>query len=795
MHHRTCGQCERDYHTWCISPNKLESDPKGNWFCSEGCKKIFSGLHECLGKQIPAGHGNLTWSLLKSDSNNTNDPNNAAITETYSKLNLALLVIHECFKPFKQPYCDTDLAEDMIFSRGSDVNQMNFQGFYTMLLERNDELTVATVRIHGAQVAEIPLIGTRFQYQRRGMCRLLISMLEKMLMDLGVERLILPTVSSLLDNWSSFGFTKMTDSQRLQVLDYTFMEFQGTIICQKSLMKIPQAEPCQSKGAPLDVDNAESLASSDDNVSFTWKIDNFSALLCTKKYPDTLLTGQLRWRILLYPKGRGTVDDLSVSFGVEGGSELSLGWSRYAQLSMTMVNQLQGSKSITKETRHLLNKMGSDFGFLSLMSLNELHDLSKGYVVNDTCIIQGNITVHKARIQVSHVQQTGAESVKGPRSSSAACRDTCLKNVTAFQDAKTSEQVCIELSDTDSEPTLEMEKKEVPDISSTTRNATSFQNVPASQGSASSAEIIELSDSSTDHSLEEELNCVSSASPSDLMNFRGLAKIKKEYVPLLEEVCSWHPSLIECQKQRSPDYTKWAFTALGKVLHFLKIKKVKDMTTSVCEELEGLYTELKAFKFDLTWLQPHVETALDMNKYVERAAEVKTLRENVKDLEIESKRLEAELVAVRNDLEKAGQGFEGMTMSSFPLPLIFRLVQRKNHRVKHLAYKEMTKSHVSMSSLSNSVEFGNENGEKEDSASTLKVKRRKLSASSSGYRTDHDGTHRTPVLRSRNRVQDGEKEVNASPLKVKRRKLSASSSGYRTDRDGTHRTPVLRSRN
>lgn len=80
--------------------------------------QIFSGLHECLGKQIPAGHGNLTWSLLKSDSNNTNDPNNAAITETYSKLNLALLVIHECFKPFKQPYCDTDLAEDMIFSRG-----------------------------------------------------------------------------------------------------------------------------------------------------------------------------------------------------------------------------------------------------------------------------------------------------------------------------------------------------------------------------------------------------------------------------------------------------------------------------------------------------------------------------------------------------------------------------------------------------------------------------------------------------------------------------------------------------
>lgn len=42
-------------------------------------------------------------------------------------------------------------------------------------------------RIHGAQVAEIPLIGTRFQYQRRGMCRLLISMLEKVTCQMFIQ--------------------------------------------------------------------------------------------------------------------------------------------------------------------------------------------------------------------------------------------------------------------------------------------------------------------------------------------------------------------------------------------------------------------------------------------------------------------------------------------------------------------------------------------------------------------------------------------------------------------------------
>ena len=74
-----------------------------------------------------------------------------------------------------------------------------------------------------------------------------ISFYFQMLMDLGVERLVLPTVPSLLDYWSSVGFLKMTDSQRLQLLDYRFVEFENTIICQKSLMKIPLAEPCPSK--------------------------------------------------------------------------------------------------------------------------------------------------------------------------------------------------------------------------------------------------------------------------------------------------------------------------------------------------------------------------------------------------------------------------------------------------------------------------------------------------------------------------------------------------------------------
>lgn len=56
------------------------------------------------------------------------------------------------------------------------------------------------------------------------------------LKQLGVERLVLPAVPSVLETWTrSFGFAKMTNLERSQFLDYTFLDFQGAIMCQKLL--------------------------------------------------------------------------------------------------------------------------------------------------------------------------------------------------------------------------------------------------------------------------------------------------------------------------------------------------------------------------------------------------------------------------------------------------------------------------------------------------------------------------------------------------------------------------------
>lgn len=71
-------------------------------------------------------------------------------------------------------------------------------------------------------------------------------------MELGVERLVLPAVPGVLDTWTnSFGFEKMTNCVRSQFLDYAFLDFQETIMCQKILTRSPSPESGLTRGLQL----------------------------------------------------------------------------------------------------------------------------------------------------------------------------------------------------------------------------------------------------------------------------------------------------------------------------------------------------------------------------------------------------------------------------------------------------------------------------------------------------------------------------------------------------------------
>ncbi|GAB4835571.1 hypothetical protein Ancab_000480 [Ancistrocladus abbreviatus] len=132
----------------------------------------------------------------------------------------------------------TNAAVNLLTCR-SKFRRLDFHGLYCMILLNNEELVcAATVRIHGQKVAEMPLVVTPFKYRQQGMCRLLVHELEKILIGMGVEKLVLPAISQLKETWvSSFGFTKVSAPQRQELVAYPFLVFQGTSLFQKVLSK------------------------------------------------------------------------------------------------------------------------------------------------------------------------------------------------------------------------------------------------------------------------------------------------------------------------------------------------------------------------------------------------------------------------------------------------------------------------------------------------------------------------------------------------------------------------------
>ncbi|EPS61279.1 hypothetical protein M569_13517, partial [Genlisea aurea] len=232
-----CTQCERRYHADCIlQSGKMNPyrNPDGEWLCRDSCQQIHSGLMKILGKPVSLGAQNLRWTLLKYKKSDSfsDDP------ETCSKLSTSLSVMHECFEPVRELRTGRDLVDDVIFNRSSKLHRLNFRGFYTVVLENDDDLiSVATLRIHGERVAEVPLVATRFRFRRLGMCRILMDELEKRLTELGVERLVLPAAPSVLNTWTdSFGFSVTNPTERLLFIGHTFLDFQGTVFCHKMLI-------------------------------------------------------------------------------------------------------------------------------------------------------------------------------------------------------------------------------------------------------------------------------------------------------------------------------------------------------------------------------------------------------------------------------------------------------------------------------------------------------------------------------------------------------------------------------
>ncbi|KAH1045946.1 hypothetical protein J1N35_036730 [Gossypium stocksii] len=168
---------------------------------------------------------------------------------------------------------------------------------------------------------------------------------------------------------------------------------------------------------------------------FTWRIQNFSSVIVKKFYSEVFIVDGYKWRILIFPKGNN-VDYLSIYLDVADSATLPYGWNKYAQVGFGVIDQLDRETSITKVTQHCFNAREADWGFTSFLSLTELHNPKRGYLLNDACLVEVYVCTDKTLDLISHefIVETDWDELKAKEAD-------CVKAVIDNQKTPTTKPV------------------------------------------------------------------------------------------------------------------------------------------------------------------------------------------------------------------------------------------------------------------------------------------------------------------------------------------------------------------
>ncbi|XP_057970956.1 uncharacterized protein LOC131159801 [Malania oleifera] len=131
------------------------------------------------------------------------------------------------------------------------------------------------------------------------------------------------------------------------------------------------------------------------NGLYTWKITGFS----TKDwfFSDAFTVGGRKWKLLIYPKGDSKGTPMSISFYILLDASETLPSKRklYAKYKLRIKNQFNNNHHEFTES-HWFSAPGRGRGVSAFIPQSTINDISKGFLINDTLIAEGEIMVMSA---------------------------------------------------------------------------------------------------------------------------------------------------------------------------------------------------------------------------------------------------------------------------------------------------------------------------------------------------------------------------------------------------------------
>ncbi|KAL5815115.1 hypothetical protein ACOSQ3_025910 [Xanthoceras sorbifolium] len=234
----SCMQCEKKYHSKCQEERNIFILRNENSFCDTTCANIYNGLKNMVGVRNELDDG-LSWSLLQQMQvmESVSEAEKHRIMETKCIIGVAWTVMDECFESNIDRHTGIDVLQRVIYNCGSNLMRINFIRFFTTVLEKVDNIiSVATLRVYGSKIAEIPFIVTRPEYRRQGMLRKLFTAVESTLCSLRVENI------------------SIKDELMNKLVEHNTLTFLTVVRLQKSLVARPtEAKPYYEAKNPFRV--------------------------------------------------------------------------------------------------------------------------------------------------------------------------------------------------------------------------------------------------------------------------------------------------------------------------------------------------------------------------------------------------------------------------------------------------------------------------------------------------------------------------------------------------------------
>ncbi|GAB4858087.1 hypothetical protein Ancab_015989 [Ancistrocladus abbreviatus] len=205
--------------------------------------KIHGSLEQMVGQRHQVDT-DISWTLLRRRDEVTSSCSEDLYVKTKwnTKIAIASRTMENCFDPIIDRYSKINTIQNVVHNCSSNFTRLDFGRFYTAILEHKDEIvSVASVRIHGPKIAEMPCVATSESWRRQGMCNKLLSRIESVLCDLGVEYLTIPSAGEMVETWQrSFKFTAVDNDIEKQLAKLNTLTFPGSIRLQKRLGRCGQ---------------------------------------------------------------------------------------------------------------------------------------------------------------------------------------------------------------------------------------------------------------------------------------------------------------------------------------------------------------------------------------------------------------------------------------------------------------------------------------------------------------------------------------------------------------------------